>query len=172
MKLFSLTWFVRLRNRCELQLRNWYQGREWNLMIPKRHRRLWHRLRYICIIKDIVSHLLKIVLFELTSPQGWFLDELQWPWRAMARSQRTLHHKQQELDHRQWNFKKELWAPTELHRATVTSWCYWYKVRVCSTIGCCSRYVNTKKVQSESWKDKKRTDVPPQDQLIVVLGLQ
>ena len=41
-----LTWLVHLQSRCELQLRNWHQGREWRLTIPKECQRLWQGLRY------------------------------------------------------------------------------------------------------------------------------
>ena len=59
---FWLTWLVRLRNRCELQLRNWCQGRGWGLTDPKTRWRLWQWLGYGTASKQkktVVSHFLE-----------------------------------------------------------------------------------------------------------------
>lgn len=54
---------------------------------------------------------------------------------AMAKSQRTLQHKQQsQIIIADYEIQGAYVTPTELHRATVASRCRWDEVRVCSAI--------------------------------------
>ena len=58
---------------------------------------------------------------------------------------------------------------TELHRVAIASWCRWNEVRVCSAI-CCSQ-VGQPPIQCFQTRERIE-DVPPQLNLIVVLGSQ
>ena len=157
---FPLTWRVPLQSRCELQLKDQGQGREWGLTVPKSRQRLWNRLRYYTYSAFYSSCSgIKPTFYEYR-----FLDERRWPYLVMARSQHTLQHNFIIQGH-QKNSKSNAYRIAQ-NRHFLLMLLVWSPSSPCNLLLLIQYRCLMTRPQNQ------RKDIQPQDQLIVLLGLQ